>query len=58
MNVHSSVGKSLKKLNRAEMEKIFGATGAEIQPRSTPLCSFVASYLLSAKFKCGGDNKK
>lgn len=57
MNVNSTVGESLKKLNKTEMEKVFGATGSEIQPQSTPLCSFVASYIISAQLKCGGDNK-
>lgn len=59
MKIDSSVGKSFKKLDKAEMERVFGATGSgsEVQPMTTPLASFVASYLLSAKFKCGGDNK-
>ena len=53
-----SVGLSMKKLDTTEMEKIYGASG--VDPRTTPsplLASFVASYIASAQFRCGKDNK-
>ncbi len=53
-----SVGLSMKKLDTTEMEKIYGASG--VDPRTTPsplLASFVASYIASAEFRCGKDNK-
>ncbi|WP_055106631.1 lichenicidin A2 family type 2 lantibiotic [Paenibacillus ihumii] len=57
----SPVGKSLKSLPKEEMAAIFGGTGMDAEVRSTLLCgmgiSFVASYLASAAFKCGKDNK-
>ncbi|EJR72618.1 type 2 lantibiotic, partial [Bacillus thuringiensis] len=49
---------SMKKLDTTEMEKIYGASG--VDPRTTPsplLASFVASYIASAEFRCGKDNK-
>ncbi|MDR4439916.1 type 2 lantibiotic [Bacillus cereus] len=52
------VGLSMKKLDTTEMEKIYGASG--VDPRTTPsplLASFVASYIASAEFRCGKDNK-
>ncbi|AJI25565.1 mersacidin family lantibiotic (plasmid) [Priestia megaterium] len=54
-----TVGLSMKKLNKSEMENIYGASG--VTPRTTPattlLASFVASYIASAEFRCGKDNK-
>ena len=53
-----SVGLSMKKLDTTEMEKIYGASG--VDPRTPPsplLASFVASYIASAEFRCGKDNK-
>ncbi|MCU5256369.1 mersacidin family lantibiotic [Bacillus pacificus] len=59
MNIsEKTVGLSMKKLSKTEMEKIYGASG--VDPRTTPsplLASFVASYIASAEFKCGKDNK-
>ena len=53
-----SVCLSMKKLDTTEMEKIYGASG--VDPRTTPsplLASFVASYIASAQYRCGKDNK-
>lgn len=58
----SPVGKSLRSLSEEEMAAIFGGSGMDVEVRSTPICgagiSFVASYLASAAFKCGKENKK
>jgi type 2 lantibiotic (TIGR03893 family) len=57
----SPVGKSLKSLSKEEMEVIFGGSGSDVEPRSTVICgigiSFIGSYLGTAAFKCGKDNK-
>ncbi|NPC93162.1 type 2 lantibiotic [Bacillus sp. WMMC1349] len=61
--VYSAIGSSLRELSISEMEKIYGSSGSrgQVEPNSTPICSFlisgVGSYLGSAAFKCGKDNK-
>lgn len=54
-----TIGKSIKQLDLEEMHEIYG--GIDPNPRSTILCtagaSFIASYLASAAFNCGKDNK-
>jgi type 2 lantibiotic (TIGR03893 family) len=61
-NEYFPVGKSLKSLSDTEMNAIFGASGMDTEVRSTLLCtagvSFIASYLASAHYKCGKENKK
>ncbi|MCU5237390.1 mersacidin family lantibiotic [Bacillus cereus] len=53
-----SVGLSMKKLDTTEMEKIYGASGVDTRTTPSPLlASFVASYIASAEFRCGKDNK-
>lgn len=52
-------GKSMKSMTEEEMRNIYGAHSEE-QPNSvsaTLIISFVGSYLASAAFKCGKDNK-
>lgn len=57
----SSVGRSLKNLSEEEMKSIFGGSGMDAEARSSLICgagiSYVGSYLASAAFKCGKDNK-
>ncbi|WP_242490986.1 lichenicidin A2 family type 2 lantibiotic [Priestia endophytica] len=57
----SPVGRSLKNLSEEEMRSIFGGSGMDAEARSTLICgagiSLIGSYLASAAFKCGKDNK-
>ncbi|WP_025149540.1 hypothetical protein [Bacillus sp. H1a] len=56
------VGPSLKELDLQTIQSVYGGYGADVEPRSSLVCtalfSFVGSYLGSATFKCGKDNKK
>ncbi|MGZ9815639.1 lichenicidin A2 family type 2 lantibiotic [Peribacillus simplex] len=58
----SPVGQSLKQISLDEMNVIYGGTGSDVDVRSSLVCtalaSFIGSYLGSAAFKCGKDNKK
>ena len=55
-------GQSMKSMSIEEMQSIYGANSIEVEPQSLSLLSvaslsFVGSYLASAAFKCGKDNK-
>lgn len=50
----------MKEMSTEEMKSIYGVQ-YDVEPQSvsvTVVTSFVASYLSSAAFKCGKDNKK
>ncbi len=61
INVDSIVGTSLKELSEDELMYVYGGN-SEVTPQSSLACSifasFLSSYLASAAFKCGKDNKR